>query len=437
MAEYDDSWEESPFPDDPMMGNERIPVEELCRQAAEAAGEIQSLPGDIRNQVLYRASDLLVANADYILEANAQDMGAAVGADMPIGQLDRLYLNKERVEAMAEGVREVGKLPDPVGELMEEWDRPSGIHIRKVRVPLGVIGIIYESRPNVTADSFALTFKSGNAVVLKGGSEALHSNRAICTVLKEALSTSNVTEHAIELITSGNRADTISLMQQRQYLSVLIPRGGRGLIRAVVENSHVPVIETGSGNCHIYVDVDADLQKAIPIIVNAKTQRVGVCNAVESLVVHKDIAEEFLPLLDAAMKEHQVEVFADEQALPLLPDAAPATEADYGTEYLALKLSVKTVSSPEEAIRHINHYHTGHSDCIITENEATAALFQREVDSACVYVNASTRFTDGNEFGFGAEIGISTQKLHARGPMGLRELTSYKYLIDGHGEIRE
>lgn len=413
-----------------------INVEELCRLAAEAADEVQALPEAVRNDVLNRAAALLEEEQEAILAANRQDTAAAEEAGMSAGLVDRLRLTENRIHGMADGLRQVAQLPDPLGEVLAEWDRPSGIHIRKVRVPLGVIGIIYESRPNVTADAFALTFKSGNTVVLKGGSDALRSNIAICRILKQALREAGVTEHAIGLVASTDRKDTQKLMEQRQYVNVLIPRGSAGLIRSVVEHSRIPVIETGSGNCHIYVDAEADFDKAIPIIINAKTQRVGVCNAAESLVVHKDIAADFLPLLASAMKEHKVQLYADPASIGYLPGAEPATEADYAAEYLALKMSVKTVGSLDEAIRHINRYHTGHSDCIITENERSAAVFQQRVDSACVYVNASTRFTDGGEFGFGAEIGISTQKLHARGPMGLRELTSYKYLVNGHGEIR-
>lgn len=411
-------------------------IAELCRRASEAKYEVQALSSEQKNRVLTCAAKLLIARTEDILAANAQDVAAGREAGMKESLIDRLTLTAERISGIAEGLRQVAALPDPVGELLDEWDRPSGIHIRKVRVPLGVIGIIYESRPNVTADAFALTFKAGNAVVLKGGSDAVHSNVAIAAVLQEALRENGVTEAAIELIASTNRQDTVALMQQRAYVDVLIPRGSAGLIRAVVENSRIPVIETGSGNCCIYVDKDADFAKAIPIIINAKTQRTGVCNAAESLIVHEKISDSFLPLLSAAMREHGVQLYADAPSIRYLPGAEPATEEDFGREYLDLKLSVKTVGSDGEAIAHINRYHTKHSDCIITENQEIAEQFLRDIDSACVYVNASTRFTDGFEFGFGAEIGISTQKLHARGPMGLRELTSYKYLITGQGQTR-
>ena len=301
---------------------------------------------------------------------------------------------------------------------------------------MGVIGVIYESRPNVTADAFALCFKAGSAVILKGGSDAIGSNIAITQVLRDSLEACGITPDAVQLVATTDRAATRELMTMRQYIDVLIPRGGAGLIRAVVEGSKIPVIETGTGNCHIYVDKDADLEMAMKILVNAKTQRIGVCNAAESLVVHRAVLDEFLPMLAKTMEEYGVTLRADEDSRPMLPLAEAATEEDFGKEYLALMLSVKTVDSVEEAIEHINRYHTGHSDCIVTKDREAAEKFLREIDSACVYVNVSTRFTDGFEFGFGAEIGISTQKLQARGPMGLREITSYKYQITGDGQTR-
>ena len=319
---------------------------------------------------------------------------------------------------------------------MEEFVRPNGMKIRKIRVPMGVIGVIYESRPNVTADAFALCFKAGSAVILKGGSDAINSNIAITQVLRDSLEACGITPDAVQLVATTDRAATRELMTMRQYIDVLIPRGGAGLIRAVVEGSKIPVIETGTGNCHIYVDKDADLEMAMKILVNAKTQRIGVCNAAESLVVHRAVLDEFLPMLAKTMEEYGVTLRADEDSRSMLPLAEAATEEDFGKEYLALMLSVKTVDSVEEAIEHINRYHTGHSDCIVTKNREAAEKFLREIDSSCVYVNVSTRFTDGFEFGFGAEIGISTQKLQARGPMGLREITSYKYQITGDGQIR-
>lgn len=412
-------------------------VEEICRKAAGIKYEIQKLSTEQKNEALLAAADKLVQNTEKILAANSEDVEAARANHMSAGLIDRLALSESRILQIAVGLRQVADLPDPVGEVMDKFTRPNGMVIRKVRVPMGVIGMIYESRPNVTADAFALCFKAGSAVVLKGGSDAIHSNIAITEVLREALQEEGINPDAVQLIATTDRAATREFMTMRQYVDVLIPRGGAGLIRAVVENSRIPVIETGTGNCHIYVDRDADLDKAIPIIINAKTQRVGVCNAAESLVVHSDIRDRFLPVFSKAMQEHHVTLRADEPSRVLLPGSEPATEDDFGREYLDLMMSVKTVDSLDEAIAHINKYHTGHSDCIITENREAADRFLQEIDSACVYVNVSTRFTDGFEFGFGAEIGISTQKLHARGPMGLREITSYKYQITGDGQIRK
>jgi len=320
---------------------------------------------------------------------------------------------------------------------LESFERPNGLKIQKRRVPLGVIGIIYESRPNVTADAFGLCFKTGNAVILKGGSDAICSNLEITRVLRDALLEAGVTPDGIQIIGDTDRAVTQAFMKLNAYVDVLIPRGGAGLIRTVVENSTIPVIETGTGNCHIYVDESADLDMATEIILNAKTQRIGVCNACESLVIHEKVKDAFLPVLAKALREKNVEMRGDEQVCSVLSDCIPATEEDYGREYLDYIVSMKTVGSVEEAIAHINRYNTKHSDAIITENPAHAETFLNEVDAACVYVNASTRFTDGFEFGFGAEIGISTQKLHARGPMGLKELTSYKYTVEGKGQVRK
>ena len=411
-------------------------METLCKTASAIKYDVQKLSTDEKNRALLTAADKLVANGDKILAANREDIENGRAAGMKEALIDRLTLTKARIDQIAEGLRQVAELPDPVGEVIDEFTRPNGMQIRKVRVPMGVIGVIYESRPNVTADAFALCFKAGSAVILKGGSDAIHSNIAITDTLREALSDCGIDPNAVQLIATTDRAATRELMSMRQYVDVLIPRGGAGLIRAVVENSKIPVIETGTGNCHIYVDKDADLDMAIRILINAKTQRIGVCNAAESLVVHRDVADRFFPMLSEAMKEYNVVLRADAEAGKFLPFAEPATEEDFGTEYLALMLSVKTVDSLEEAIEHINRYHTGHSDCIVTGNEEAAGRFLREIDSACVYVNVSTRFTDGFEFGFGAEIGISTQKLQARGPMGLREITSYKYQITGQGQVR-
>ncbi|MBR4358668.1 MAG: glutamate-5-semialdehyde dehydrogenase [Butyrivibrio sp.] len=409
---------------------------EICKKAKKVKYEIQCLTTKEKNDALLAVADKLVTEANSIIAANAKDYERGVSNGMHKGLLDRLLLDKKRIEAMAEGLRQVAALPDPIGEVIDSFSRPNGLQIKKVRVPMGVIGIIYEARPNVTADAFALTFKAGNAVVLKGGSDAIDSNIQIADVMRAALSECGINPDAIQLIEDTDRAVTTKFMQMNEYIDVLIPRGSARLINAVVENSTIPVIETGTGNCHIYVDKDADIDKAIPIIINAKTQRIGVCNAAESLVVHEDIKDKFLPLFEKAMNEHNVEIRGDEESRKLMNSAVSATEEDFGKEFLDYIISVKTVKNVDEAIDHINKYNTSHSDAIVTENEETAKRFLERVDSACVYVNASTRFTDGFEFGFGAEIGISTQKLHARGPMGLKELTSYKYQIVGEGQIR-
>ena len=411
-------------------------LEELCRTAAQAKYEVQKLCAEEKNRALEAVAEALIANQETILKANEIDISNGQEKGMHSGLLDRLRLSTDRIKAMAQGLLQIAALPDPVGEVLERFERPNGLRIEKRRVPLGVIGIIYESRPNVTADAFGLCFKSGNAVILKGGSDAIHSNRAIAEVIRDALAGSGADKEAIQMIKTADRSVTREFMRMKQYVDVLIPRGGAGLIRSVVENSTIPVIETGTGNCHIYVDEYADLTKAIPIILNAKTQRIGVCNACESLVVHEAVREAFLPELAKALKEKNVEIRGDEAACEAI-DCQPATQEDYGKEYLDYMISIKTVQSLEEAITHINRYNTGHSDAILSENEENICRFLNEVDSACAYANASTRFTDGFEFGFGAEIGISTQKLHARGPMGLRELTSYKYVIRGNGQVRQ
>ena len=374
---------------------------------------------------------------DKILEANQKDVQAALAKGMNPGLVDRLSLNEARIQAMAEGLLQVASLDDPVGEVISMKPRPNGLLIGQKRVPLGVIGMIYEARPNVTADAFGLCFKSGNAVILKGGSDALESNKAIVVQIREGLKSAGLPEDAVQLIESTDREVTRQFMRLNDYLDVLIPRGSAGLIRSVVENSTVPVIETGTGNCHIFVDESADLDMALNIIFNAKTQRIGVCNACESLVVHRAVAEEFLPLLKARLDEKQVEIRADKEACALVDGFVPATEEDWGREYLDYILSLKLVDSIDEAIAHINRYNTKHSEAIITSDYANAQRFLNEIDAAAVYVNASTRFTDGFEFGFGAEIGISTQKLHARGPMGLKELTTTKYIIYGNGQVRQ
>jgi len=411
-------------------------LEKIGRQAKEAEVILRTLSTSRKNEALYQAAEALEAAEEKLIAANAEDVRIAKEKGMAAGLLDRLTLNPARVKGMADGLRQVAALEDPVGEVLSMKQRPNGLMIGQKRVPLGVVGIIYEARPNVTADAFGLCFKTGNAVILKGGSDALHSNEAIVAVLKEALVSCGLPETAVQLIGSTDRQVTAQFMKMNEYVDVLIPRGGAGLIRTVVRESTVPVIETGTGNCHIYVDASADQDMAVEILYNAKTQRIGVCNACESLVVHESIVEEFLPKAAAKLAEKKVELRGDAQAQVACADVIPATEEDWGTEYLDYILSIKTVSSLDEAIAHINRYNTGHSEAIVTSDYANAQRFLDEIDAAAVYVNASTRFTDGGEFGFGAEIGISTQKLHARGPMGLKELTSTKYIIYGNGQVR-
>ena len=408
----------------------------LGKNARNAEVLVRNLSANEKNEVLLKVAEALTENADTLTAANALDVENGRKNNMPEALVDRLLLTGDRIRGMAEGLRQVAALEDPVGEVLGMKKRPNGLMIGQKRVPLGVIGIIYEARPNVTADAFALCFKTGNVVILKGGSDAIHSNEAIVKCIREVLREQGITEDAIQLITDTSRETTAEFMKMNQYVDVLIPRGGRGLIKAVVENSTIPVIETGTGNCHIYVDETADLQIAADIIMNAKTQRVGVCNACESVLVHEKVKDEFLPVLARRLQEKQVEIRADEAACELIPGAVHATEEDWGREYLDYILSLKVVSSVEEAISHINQYNTGHSEAIITNNYEHAQKFLDQVDAAAVYVNASTRFTDGFEFGFGAEIGISTQKLHARGPMGLLALTTTKYIIYGNGQIR-
>lgn len=408
----------------------------LGMNAKAAETEMRNLSTNKKNEVLLAVADKLVKDAQTLISANRLDVETGKRNHMPEGLIDRLLLTESRIEGMAEGLRQVAALDDPVGEVTGMKKRPNGLLIGQKRVPLGVIGIIYEARPNVTADAFALCFKTGNVVILKGGSDAIHSNEAIVNCIRETLNEQGVTEDAIQLISDTSRETAAEFMKMNQYVDVLIPRGGRGLIKAVVEQSTIPVIETGTGNCHIYVDETADLEMAADIIMNAKTQRVGVCNACESVLVHKDVKDTLLPVLAKRLQEKHVEIRADEAAYALIPGAVHATEEDWGKEYLDYILSIKVVSSVEEAIAHINKYNTKHSEAIITNNYEHAQKFLDEVDAAAVYVNASTRFTDGFEFGFGAEIGISTQKLHARGPMGLLALTTTKYIIYGNGQVR-
>ncbi len=405
-------------------------------RAKQAARKLAVLSTQVKNEALSALADALLAREGEILEANAMDIAQARERGIGAALLDRLKLTPERVKKMAQGVREVVDLPDPVGEVVRAWRRPNGLEIAQVRVPLGVVGIIYEARPNVTVDASALCLKAGNAVVLRGGSEAIHSNKAIVAIVQEVLQGAGLPEGSVELIENTDRAAAREMMRLNGLIDVLIPRGGAGLIQTVVQNATVPVIETGVGNCHVYVDKDADLEKAVAIVVNSKVARCSVCNAMETLLVHEAVAEAFLPRIAREFAEAGVEIRGCERTLQLVPGAKPATEEDWSTEYLDLIAAVRVVNDLDEAIDHIERYSTRHSDAIVTENYSAARRFTREIDSAAVYVNASTYFTDGGQFGFGAEIGISTQKLHARGPMGLVELTSTKYVVHGDGQIR-
>ena len=412
-------------------------LEKIGIAAKTASRELNRMGVLEKNKGLAAVAAALRENAEKLLSANEADVKKARANGMKESLVDRLTLTKERIHAMADGLTQIVALNDPVGEVISMKTTPLGMQIGQKRVPLGVIGIIYESRPNVTSDAFGLCFKTGNAVVLRGGSDALNSNLAIVKVVREALSGCGLPADAIQLLEDTSHETAEKFMRLNQYIDVLIPRGGAGLIRTVVEKSTVPVIETGTGNCHIYVDEYADCAMAADIVENAKTQRLGVCNACESLVVHSKIAEQALPLICERLSKHHVEIRGDERARKYWNDMVPATEEDYGTEYLDAIISVRTVDSIDEAIGHINTYNTGHSEAIITSDYENSMRFLNEVDAAAVYVNASTRFTDGFEFGFGAEIGISTQKLHARGPMGLLALTTTKYIILGNGQIRQ
>ena len=412
-------------------------MEILGRRAKSASREGAKLGTDAKNRGLITVAEELIRQKAYLLEENTKDVEAAKEKGVKESLIDRLQLTESRIEAMAEGLCQVAALEDPIGEVLGMKTRPNGLQIGKKRVPLGVVGIIYESRPNVTADAFGLCFKTGNAVILRGGSDAIHSNLAIVKVIKEGLMKEKLPQDLILLVEDTSREVVSDMMKLHGLIDVLIPRGGAGLIANVVNNSTVPVIETGTGNCHIYVDESADLNMATEIIENAKTQRMGVCNACESLVIHEKVAELAVPQIVQCLKNHGVEVRGDERAQKISDDILPATEEDWGTEYLDAIISMKIVDSMDQAIEHINRYNTGHSESIITQNYEHALQFQNEIDAAAVYVNASTRFTDGFEFGFGAEIGISTQKLHARGPMGLEALTTTKYIIFGNGQIRK
>ncbi len=415
-------------------------MEELTQKGklAKAASYILGiLSTEEKNQALSQMATALRENYDYLLEENAKDLKLAEENGMAKGLIDRLTLTKERIDAMAEGIEQIVTLPDPIGETILDTTRPNGLNIKQVRVPLGVIGIIYEARPNVTADAAGLCIKAGNAVILRGGKEAAYSNRAIVKVMQDAGTSAGLPIGSINLVENTSRESATALMKLNEYLDVIIPRGGAGLIRAVVENATVPAIETGTGNCHIYVDKDADLSMAKEIVINAKTQRTSVCNAAEKLLIHQEVAPLFLTEMLDELIARDVEVIGDAKVCTLYPKAIPATEEDWGTEYLDLKIGVKIVDSIDDAIHHINCYNSGHSESIITRDQTSANRFLNEIDAAAVYHNASTRFTDGFEFGFGAEIGISTQKIHARGPMGLAALTSTKYQILGSGQIRK
>ncbi len=409
---------------------------EIGKRAIAAVPQISNMSSVQKNEALEVVAKMLVKHADEILEGNARDIENGRKNNMKEGLIDRLLLTDDRIQAMAEGLRKVKNLDDPIGEVLSMKQRPNGLMIGTKRVPIGVVGIIYEARPNVTSDAFGLCFKTGNVVILKGGSNAIHSNTAIVKCIREALDSVGMNADIIQLIEDTSRETAAEFMKMNDYVDVLIPRGGSGLIKAVIQNSTIPVIETGIGNCHIYVDETADFDMALNIIFNAKTQRIGVCNACESVVIHEDIIDKFMPLLKAKLDTKKVEIRGDESARKAEPSIYEATEEDWGTEYLDYIISVKTVANIEEAIAHINKYNTKHSEAIITKDYDHAQKFLNEIDAAAVYVNASTRFTDGEEFGFGAEIGISTQKLHARGPMGLEALTSIKYIVYGNGQVR-
>lgn len=409
---------------------------EIGKSALKAKRELIKLGTKEKNEILLEASKALEENFEKIISANEIDLENGRKNGLKTSLIDRLMLNKERIFDMADGLRQIASLDDPIGEVIRMKTLANGLTIGQKRVPMGVIGIIYEARPNVTSDAFGLCLKAGSATILRGGKEAINSNKAIIQVLKEAIRKNGVDENIVQLVEDTSRESANEMMKMNGYIDVLIPRGGAGLIQAVVKNSTVPVIETGVGNCHIFVDESADFKMAKDIIINAKTQRPGVCNACESILIHKDIAKEFLPEIAKALKEKNVELRGDEETRKIVEGVILATEEDYATEFSDYILAIKVVEGIDEAIEHIAKYSTGHSECIVTENYSNSQRFLQEVDSAAVYVNASTRFTDGNEFGFGAEIGISTQKLHARGPMGLRELTSSKYIIYGNGQIR-
>ena len=411
-------------------------TEELGKRAKAAEAVISTAGTRVKNEALAAISKALIDNQELIIAENAKDIVAAKANGMTEAKQDRLKLDAKRISDMAKGVDELIALGDPIGEIIDGCTRPNGLRITKTRTPLGVIGIIYESRPNVTVDAAALCLKAGNVVILKGGKEAINSNICLGSIMRKAIAGAGLPEDVIQVVENTSRETTTEIMRLNGYIDVLIPRGSAGLIQAVVKNATVPVIETGAGNCHVYVDASADLDMAVEITDNAKTQRPSVCNAIESLLVHKDCAEKFLPLIAERFKSHNVKIYGCERTMAILNGIEKATENEYATEFNDFVIAVKVVDDIDEAIAHIRKYSTRHSECIVTSSLANAEKFQREIDAAAVYVNASTRFTDGGEFGLGAEIGISTQKLHARGPMGLRELTTVKYLINGNGQIR-
>ena len=411
-------------------------IEELGKRAKKAKISAASLSPEEKTAVLQAIADKLIEEKDFILENNKIDINSARARGTSEAMIDRLSLSEERIEGMAQGVRDIALLPDPVGEVLERSERPNGLKIKKIRVPMGVIGIIFEARPNVTSDAAAICLKAGSVVILRGGSEAINSNKAIVSVMKKALAQKGLSEDLIGFVEDTSRESSNELIAARDYVDLLIPRGGAGLINNVLNNAKVPVIQTGTGNCHAYIHKSADFKKALDIIFNAKTSRPSVCNALESVVIDSEIASAFLPQMVNRLREKQVEIVGDEQSRAICPEIKPATDKDYYTEFLDYKLSVKILEGVDEAIEWVNEHSTMHSEVIVAEDKEAAEKFLKLVDSSSVYHNASTRFTDGGEFGLGAEIGISTQKLHARGPMGIREITSYKYIIEGEGQVR-
>lgn len=416
-------------------GDYMITVKEAAARAKNASKSVMLASSEEKNNALNFIADAILLNADKIIEENKKDIKNAQEKGMKPSLVDRLLLTQERVKALSDSVREITALPDPIGQVIESWERPNGLMLKKMRVPMGVIGIIYEARPNVTCDAAVLCLKGGSSVLLRGGSDAINSNKCLVDVMRSALEKTSILPDAIMLCEDTSRESATAMMKLNGYLDVLIPRGGASLIQSVVNNATVPVIETGTGNCHVFVDESADISMATDIIINAKTQRTGVCNAAETLLVHKNIAHEFLPVALKALEEKNCKILGCDKTRAIYP-CESAAEEDYATEFLDLILSVKVVEDIDEAINHIEKYSTHHSEAIVTENVENAERFFREVNSAAVYHNASTRFTDGGEFGFGAEMGISTQKLHARGPMGLNEITTYKYVIEGTGQVR-